>query len=265
MKDEFEKGFPPYKTFDEFMTKISDVLIVQTCAESLIIDAKIAQESLKFLDEKKKYDSANGIIVKNVIFKDKDQFDWQAHYQFIIKTLYRNPLFASDEYGINKIDDLVSSKNDQEGCAVVGLLRRSLNRVSSFTLEDGTGSVPLKFSSDSTDWRDAVIAENCFVLIEGKYEAENKNSDMLVVEKIGSIPLLIRSARSLTQNLNNDQMIVMVHDIYLDSKQTRDKLKTLFIGYNSAPKVPQCFILIGNFFSKSNNIAKLKGKIINCF
>lgn len=260
MESEYLNGYPPYQSLDEFIKEISKILMLKCKTDSFIIDSNTAQSAVDHIKQMKlgqPYDQS--LVVKNVFCETENKSGKHLHhYMTLFKNVGKHPVFQR-EFKLNQIDQLITSDVSLD-CIVLGFLRKDHSKLAAnLILEDATGQVPISFTSD-TQYRDKLIVENSFVLVEGNYQTEEDN---LYVNSIGLPPISSSNSEQNEPIQHEGRMIVILHDVNLDDESTVRKLKILLTGYNSNDPVPDCFIFIGDFlFDKNTNQEDFKG---NCF
>ncbi|KAI0987922.1 hypothetical protein GJ496_001174 [Pomphorhynchus laevis] len=167
-------------------------------------------------------------------------------------------------FKLSTIDDIKSSCNVKLQKKVV-LASIRLGSEGSYVLEDDTGIV----NSDlkSARFHDGYICENSMVLAEGYFD-----NLVFVVSAIGMPPIEPANAsRSQYSNLNlfvrdeschwsnerlrdieyhsENNIIVILTDVYLNSHTSLKALRALFTGYSTRDPPPTAFIFCGNFLS----------------
>lgn len=141
-----------------------------------------------------------------------------------------------------------------------------------YFLEDLTATVPLDLSHALTTA--GFFVENSIVVIEGELSA----SGALQAKALGFPPLETRAESFLvTEGLDlfgggslsrediedlrkrereaDDDMFIILSDIWLDKQETMEKLEQVFDGYEQVAIVPTLFVLCGPFCSKPCNLA----------
>ena len=262
MESEVLNAYPSYDSIDDFIKQFIDIVVNEHKLDSFIIDSKIAQQVIDQLRERRvSRTSDNEFLVKNVVKSDarKANKTYLQHFKQLYKHLEKHPIFQkSKNFKVTKIDSLITSEEEAIDCIVFGFLYKDSSKINEFVVEDDSGKVPLVFT-DETQFRDSLIIENSFVLIEGTYSS---SKDTLFVEGVGhSPPIDLNSTIEASNSLQRvGRMLVVISDIHLDDNNTLDKLQTLFTGYNSMVPIPDSFIFVGDFMSKPfEDISDFKG------
>ncbi|KAI9583514.1 DNA polymerase epsilon subunit 2 [Glossina fuscipes] len=196
----------------------------------------------------------------------------RQRYELLLQKTLRHELFApaviengvSAESRIKKFkllycENLLATSVVEEA-VVLGLLTQL--KEGKFFIEDPTGYVELDLSA--TRFHAGFFCEGCFVLAEGAYD-----EGVLKVDGLGFPPVeSAASSRAFfgTQNSwggdsrkllkyssqlqelersNSEATIVFLSDVRLDQPMVMEKLRLLFMGYDSCP--PVAIILMGPF------------------
>ncbi|KAG7528621.1 hypothetical protein FFLO_06044 [Filobasidium floriforme] len=134
-------------------------------------------------------------------------------------------------------------------------------------LEDGEGTVVLDM--EDAEPGEGLFTENCLVLIEGEYTAEETIKVLAMGHPpserrdaaraiFGHVDFLGVGATSLKEEAklqrisqaHEDLSIVVLSDVWLDHPKTIPALKRMFEGYGQAEFRPYAFVLCGNFSMK---------------
>ena len=260
MESELFNAFPSYPSVDHFVHQFLQILVTNHKLDSFLIDSQIAEQVIEEMREKRITRTAdNQLIVKNVINSSNTSKSYLQHLIQLSKHLKKHPVFQSKSFKLTKIDSLITSTELSIDCIVFGFLMKDSSKINDFLIEDNSGRVPLEFTEE-TQFRDSLIVENSFVLIEGTY---NSSKDCLRVEGIGhSPPIDLNSIIEMSNSIERSgRMIVIISDIHLDDSKTLDKLQTLLTGYDSmVPPIPDSFIFVGDFLSKpTTDVSYFKG------
>lgn len=248
-----------YESMEDFITKLNSIITFETEADSSIIDPDLAYLVIQKLCKiKAEDDQATGgtpaiinkknVEVKNVQCNQTIQIivepvnEFNIHYNFLHKKLSALPIFQG-EFQLTSVYSLTASSQASTRCICFGMLTRDLSKIDGYTLIDSSGRVPLRMTADTT-YRNNLVYLNCIVLIEGVYINQD---DILYAAKIGYPPVLLDPIRNKTLSFGDDQLVIMLHEIFLDDEDVCQALATLFSGYNSMDEPPAIFILIGNF------------------
>ncbi|XP_014248920.1 DNA polymerase epsilon subunit 2 [Cimex lectularius] len=196
---------------------------------------------------------------KGLLLKDR--------YTIVYQRTMRNELFhgaANDvsQYKLRPVECLLATTSKLENVVVLGVLTQL--KEGRYYIEDPSGFVQVDLSN--TTYHDGLFTDSCFVLAEGFYQ-----DDILTVQAMGLPPRenaevsrvyfgtanYFGGSAFISQRNNerlkalerqrDDSMFVFLSDVWLDQPQVLDKLRTLFIGYNTSP--PTVFVLFGNFLS----------------
>ena len=264
METEVVNAFPSYESIDDFLKHFIRVLMTDRRPDSYLIDAQTAQKTIdKLREQRVSRTTDNQLVVKNVVNSEDNnrQIKSKKYLQHLIqlsKHLEKHPIFHSKNFKLTKIDSLIISSDESIDCIVFGFLMKDPSKINEFVVEDNTGKVPLVFT-DETQFRNDLIIENSFVLIEGSYDSSR---DVLEVDAIGLPPPIdLKSTIEISNNLPRlGRMVVVLSDIHLDDNQTLEKLQTLLTGYESTVPVPDVFILVGDFLSRPcEEVSQFKG------
>eukprot|EP00877_Chromochloris_zofingiensis_P012640 jgi/Chrzof1/762/Cz01g27210.t1 len=149
---------------------------------------------------------------------------------------------------------------------VMGII--STSEDGSYTLEDVGATVPLNLSQAQV--AAGFITENCVVVAEG----EMGHDGVFKVYALGFPSCETRSQLPATaQKLNffgaptlspeesvvldlaaaqhTEDRLVFLSNVWLDKQETMDALHTIFLGFEEADVVPEMFVMMGNFCSRS--------------
>lgn len=211
---------------------------------------------------------------KAMLFRDR--------YQLILQRLKRNPMFnppavltASNNnetyHKLMTTDSLKSidleargSSGYEEGESNMLVLFGMISQIREgvFYLEDTTGNVPLDLNRAQITC--GMFVETTMVLAQGIY-----NGNAFEVKVLGFPPLegretslgLFRSTNFFggtynyrqheellqLEKSNQDAMMVVMSDVWLDQPKVLRKLREMFEGYSQQGMLPNCFVLIGDF------------------
>ena len=197
---------------------------------------------------------------------------YRERYTLLHQRTSRHDLFTpavlgsqtdSKKFQLKPVEFLLGSTAKLGEIIVLGMLTQL--KESKWFIEDPTGAVQLDLSR--ANFHTGLFTENCFVLAEGWYEDEifhvnafgfpPPEAAATTRNYFGSInffggpsAVCAKSSNKLKQieEENEDAMIVILSDVWLDHVKVMDKLKVLFAGYSQMP--PTCFIFCGNFTSK---------------
>ena len=262
MESEVLNAYPSYDSIDDFIKQFLDIVVNEHKLDSFMIDSKTAQQVIDELRERRVSRTAdNEFLVKNVVISSdtrKANNTYLQHFKQLYKHLERHHIFHTNNFKLTKIDSLITSDEETIDCIVFGFIFKDSSKINEFMIEDDSGKVPLVFT-DETQFRDSLILENSFVLIEGIYSS---SKDTLLVESIGqSPPIDLNSTIDSSNRLQRiGRMLVIISDIHLDDDKTLDKMQTLLTGYNSMVPIPDSFIFVGDFLSKPyEEVSHFKG------
>uniref|UniRef100_A0AAY4BST2 DNA polymerase epsilon subunit n=1 Tax=Denticeps clupeoides TaxID=299321 RepID=A0AAY4BST2_9TELE len=202
--------------------------------------------------------------------RDKAEL-FRERYTILQQRTHRHELFtppvigsASDEgrnkFQLKTVEALLGSTAKLGEVIVLGMVTQL--KEGKFYLEDPSGTVELNISK----FHSGLYTESCFVLAEGWYEdsvfhvnafgfppTEPSSTTRAYYGNInffgGPSSTSVKSSSKLKQleEENEDAMFVIMSDLWLDSVDVLEKLRTMFSGYSSMP--PTCFIFCGNFSS----------------
>lgn len=270
LETEFKNNQSAYESVDVFISLLISTFLKIDCAD-YVIDTEVAQKAIDALKEIRKNENSNKnyhenkIIVTNAdvtenINKNCVQSHFIHHYNQLVKYVKKLPVFESGQFSLTTVDDLnIYDSTKELKCVLFAMIRPYPCRIMQYLLEDATGKIPVSFSSEVV-WREWAIFQNGIYLIEAIYHRQN---DSLIITSIGSVPPM-KSILPKCIQPNNDilsvdnEMIILLIDIHLDDSYTMNALKFLFAGYECLDKVPDCFILIGDFVSKPTNMLQFK-------
>lgn len=255
METEVVNAFPSYDSIDDFLKQFIQVLMTDRKPDSYLVDGPTAQQTIDLLREQRVSRTTDDqLVVKNVV--NSEDFNpsgktkkYLEHLNQLLKHLEKHPIFQSKNFKLTKIDSLLVISSDESiDCIVFGFLMKDPSKINEFVVEDNTGRVPLVFTNE-TQFRNALIIENSFVIIEGSYDS---HKDVLEVESIGLPPPIdLKSTVDVSNGLQRmGRMIVVLSDIHLDDDNSLDKLHTMLTGYESTVPIPDVFIFVGDFLSE---------------
>jgi len=123
------------------------------------------------------------------------------------------------------------------------LLVKDVSKIDGYTLIDNTGRVPVRITPD-TSFRNRLAYLNCLVLVEGVYVNPD---DILYAANIGLTPVLLDPIEDKTLACQDEKMIIILKEIYMDDEDICKAVDLLFTGYDALAEPPLLFILIGDF------------------
>ncbi|BFF98090.1 DNA polymerase epsilon subunit 2 [Drosophila madeirensis] len=202
----------------------------------------------------------------------------QQRYAMLLQKTLRHDLFApaviqdgvgadaqAKKFKLQFAENLLATNTMREA-VVLGLLTQL--KEGKFYVEDPTGSIELDLSG--ARFHAGFFCEGCFVLAEGHY-----SNGVLKVDGLGFPPaepatssraffgtantwggesskLLKYSPRlQELERTNTETTIVFLSDVRLDLPVVTEKLRQLFVGYDSCP--PQAIVLMGPFTASTRN------------
>ncbi|KAL3187178.1 hypothetical protein MRX96_025906 [Rhipicephalus microplus] len=136
-----------------------------------------------------------------------------------------------------------------------------------YFLEDTTGSVKIDISG--TKFTADLFVDNSFVLAEGCYEDMAFRVDAMglppiepaleAMKYMGGASIFDKFPEKLRTQLElsdvpDNALFVLLSDVWLDQPQVLSHLRVLFSGF--AQGAPACFVLAGNFLSRSTGLQK---------
>ncbi|XP_050336121.1 DNA polymerase epsilon subunit 2 [Bactrocera neohumeralis] len=206
----------------------------------------------------------------------------RERYAMLLQKTLRHELFApaiiqggvSVESQVKKFklqyaENLLATSSVKEA-VILGLLTQL--KEGKFYIEDPTGSIELDLSG--TRFHSGFFCEGCFVLAEGSY-----NNGILKVDGLGfppaeaatssraffgtqnswggeSVKLLKYSTRlQELESTNTEATLVFLSDVRLDNPVVLERLRMLFVGYDSCP--PVAIVLMGPFAASNSNYHSL--------
>ncbi|XP_017138625.1 DNA polymerase epsilon subunit 2 [Drosophila miranda] len=205
----------------------------------------------------------------------------QQRYAMLLQKTLRHDLFApaviqdgvgaqAKKFKLQFAENLLATSTIREA-VVLGLLTQL--KEGKFYVEDPTGSIQLDLSG--ARFHAGFFCEGCFVLAEGNY-----SNGVLKVDGLGFPPaepatssraffgiantwggestkLLKYSPRlQELERTNTETTIVFLSDVRLDLPVVVEKLRQLFVGYDSCP--PQAIVLMGPFTASTRNHHELR-------
>ncbi|XP_037722354.1 DNA polymerase epsilon subunit 2 [Drosophila subpulchrella] len=207
----------------------------------------------------------------------------QQRYAMLLQKTLRHDLFApaviqdgvaaeaqAKKFKLQFAENLLATSAVKEA-VVLGLLTQL--KEGKFYVEDPTGCVQLDLTG--ARFHAGFFCEGCFVLAEGNYK-----EGILKVDGLGFPPaepatssraffgtantwggesskLLKYSPRlQELERTNTETTIVFLSDVRLDLPVVMDKLRQLFVGYDSCP--PQAIVLMGPFTASTRNHHELR-------
>lgn len=210
---------------------------------------------------------------------DKKADVFRLRYETIHQRTSRHKLFSPEidagggtlegsvdkKYQLKSVDFLLGTTTKINDVIVLGMLTQIKH--GRYSLEDPTGAMDLELSE--AKFHRGLYTENCFVLVEGWYE------DLVFhVTAMGHPPAeSAQTSRSYTGSINffggpldaaaksngdllrieqtmddNEGMLVILSDVWLDKPVVMAKLAKLLAGYSAFP--PTAFVFMGNFTSE---------------
>jgi len=128
-----------------------------------------------------------------------------------------------------------------------------------YFIEDETGYIELDFGENS--FLDRIYTQGCFVLLQGEW-----NGRVLLVTHM-QMPSLKASSNSMIENKTlwqscpadsdgreENQVVIILSDIWLDWESTLHKLERLFRTLRQDNICPDTVVLMGNFLSPAPNL-----------
>ncbi|XP_005178362.1 DNA polymerase epsilon subunit 2 [Musca domestica] len=210
----------------------------------------------------------------------------RQRYEMLLQKTLRHELFApaviengvsaesrAKKFKLLYCENLLSNSVVEEA-VVLGLLTQL--KEGKFFIEDPTGSVELDLSG--AKFHAGFFCEGCFVLAEGSYAGQ-----VLKVDGLGfppAEPAVSSRAFFGTQNSwggesskllkystrlqelersNTEATIVFLSDVRLDMPVVMEKLRMLFVGYDSCP--PVAIVLMGPFAASERQHHALKNHL----
>lgn len=268
-----------FESMEDFINKLNQVVTFQTDAGSSVIDPDLAYLVIQKLVAGQQPKVAQGddneepevleiiepvlptnlaVKVKNVEYEnaisdskatnnnrllgEKQATEFNIHYNFLLKKLNSLPIFQGD-FKIMKLATLTGSSQPSIRCICFGLLIKDVSKIDGYMLIDSTGRVPVRITPDTT-FKNRLFYSDCIVLLEGVYINPD---DVLFAANIGLPPNLLEPISDKSLACLNEQLVVILKEIYLDDDDVCRALDMLFTGYNSMEDPPLIFILIGDF------------------
>uniref|UniRef100_A0A6G1SIH8 DNA polymerase II subunit 2 n=1 Tax=Aceria tosichella TaxID=561515 RepID=A0A6G1SIH8_9ACAR len=264
-----------YESHEDFVSKLNHVITFETQTENSIIDSDLAYLVIKKLNKNDVVDLETDddaavaplvITVKNVEFQQEPvggdhkhsnskpvtssrANDFNIHYNFLLKRLESLPVFKDNP--ITSLSTLNGSSQPTIRCICFGLLIKDISKINAYLLIDSTGRVPVRISPD-TNFRNRLAYTNCIVIVEGVYANPD---DLLYAANIGLPPVLLDPLQDKQLACQDDKLIVILRELYMDDEDVCKYVDMLFTGYNSMEDPPSVFILIGDFTRKHYPIA----------
>ena len=173
---------------------------------------------------------------------------------------FKSSIFKENHLKISPIKNLVGCYGQQ--FLLLGMLTRLQN--GQLFLEDLDADVRLDLSDVNIGL--GIYTESCFVLCFGSYESEN----LFKVEEMCMPPPELRTDSLISHSLTNfygapastidehllnaleadeNQMIIIISDLWLDQARVLEKLGKMFQGFLDSGILPVAFILMGDFLS----------------
>lgn len=195
-------------------------------------------------------------------------------YKIIHQRTMRHEMFTTahdknlnnnkDKFQLKSLEYLLGSSARLADVVVLGML--SQMKEGKWYLEDPSGCIKLDLAK--TNFHVGLFTENCFVIAAGCYDDNSFQVNALGFpppepahvsrQFLGNTNLFgsphhtnskefIKLQRA--EEENEDAMMVFLSDLWLDDQKVMSKFGVLLEGYSSNP--PCCFVLCGNFLSKS--------------
>lgn len=274
-----------YDSMEDFIVKLNRVITFTEAGKS-VIDPDLAYTVLAKLQESNKtadnHDPDLVIVeeeqqepipidppikVKNVQFEqtnltslssstrfcEKQATEFNIHYNYLFKKLSSLPVFQGD-FQLMQSATLTGSSQPSIRCICLGLLIKDISKIDGYMLIDSTGRVPVRITPDTT-FRNRLAYTDCIVLVEGVYINPD---DILFAANIGLPPILLDPIQDKSLACRNEQLVVILKELYLDDEDVCSGLDMLFTGYNSMEDPPKIFIMIGDFTREQCSISQYK-------
>ncbi|XP_037280285.1 DNA polymerase epsilon subunit 2 isoform X2 [Rhipicephalus microplus] len=197
-------------------------------------------------------------------------FFFRERYQLVLQKTARHHCFSSRSrlptasgFDLRPIEHLLGTTGE---CVVVLGMLCQLEEGNYF-LEDTTGSVKIDISG--TKFTADLFVDNSFVLAEGCYEDMAFRVDAMglppiepaleAMKYMGGASIFDKFPEKLRTQLElsdvpDNALFVLLSDVWLDQPQVLSHLRVLFSGF--AQGAPACFVLAGNFLSRSTGLQK---------
>lgn len=187
------------------------------------------------------HDQLGYLIPKSARGKDlTDQFN--IHYNFLYKRLNSLPIFK-ENFQLTRLATLTGSRQPAIKCLCFGLLIKDITKIDGYLLIDSTGRVPVRITPD-TIFKNRLAYTNCIVLVEGVYVNPD---DVLHAANVGLPPVLLDRLANKSLACQNDKLVILLKEIYMDEEDVCKAVEMLFTGYNSMEDPPIMFIMVGDF------------------
>nr|XP_050028231.1 DNA polymerase epsilon subunit 2-like [Dermacentor andersoni] len=198
-------------------------------------------------------------------------FFFRERYQLVLQKTSRHHCFSSRSrlpagtsgFDLRPIEHLLGTTGER--VVVLGMLCQL--EEGNYFLEDTTGSV--KIDTSGTKFTADLFVENSLVLAEGCYDDMVFHVDAMGLPPIESavetlkymggasifdkFPEKLRTQLELS-DLPDNALFVLLSDVWLDQPKVLSHLRVLFTGF--AQGAPACFVLAGNFLSRSTGLQK---------
>lgn len=186
-------------------------------------------------------------------FCEKQATEFNIHYNFLFKKLSSLPIFQGD-FQLVQSATLTGSSQPSRRCICLGLLIKDISKIDGYMLIDSTGRVPVRITPDTT-FRNRLAYTDCIVLVEGVYINPD---DILFAANIGLPPILLDPIQDKSLACRDEQLVVILKELYLDDEDVCSGLDMLFTGYNSMENPPKIFIMIGDFTREQCPLSQYK-------
>ncbi|KAG1656761.1 DNA polymerase epsilon subunit 2 [Nymphon striatum] len=218
---------------------------------------------------------------KSLLFRER--------FSILYQLTSRHELFTPAVFGVNSVESfkkfqlypieyLLGTTTKMTDLVVLGML--SNIEEGKYHLEDSTGTMIIQLAQAISFFHSGIFTENSFVLAEGWYEDGTFQATAIGFPPIenaaitrsyfgntnflgGNEPSFKSSAQlARIEESNEDAMLIILSEVWLDQVKVLEKLRQLFSGYCVMP--PQCFIFIGDFISDPHK-ASNKKVVEECF
>lgn len=182
-----------------------------------------------------------------------ENIEFKVHYNLLFKRLISLPVFK-EHFQLTNLATLTGSRQPSIRCICFGLLSKDISKIDGYLLTDSTGRVPVRITPD-TSFRNRLVYLNCLVLVEGVYVNPD---DVLFAANIGLPPILLDPIREKRLACQDEKMIIILREIFMDDEDICKSIELLFAGYDALADPPLLFILIGDFTRHPSRSGELR-------
>jgi hypothetical protein len=277
LEGEFVGASPPYDSPEEFIRRVTALVVSEFASDTPLIDRQLADQIVKRLQQESgRRQVSHDLRVRNVTVAPVDESSstpkkatdgggdkasqngqcrlLRSRLDAFLAKMKETSESASQSFDLMSVLQLQNTYRGSLPCHVFGYMGRDRAKVRQFWLEDDSGRVELSWATN-VQRRSVVLLENTFVLVEGVYHSL---ANQLLVERIGYLPPAVVYPQSMlepslpvTSDHSEANMFVLLRDVHLDRREVLSKLQILFAGFDAVSPTPHFFVLVGPFSSRT--------------